>query len=103
MSFIDDMENLFADACNEAVRHFRETDEVYNREVKRRAELSPVIVMLAEHEGDTLLTDEQRKSIAEYIKLLTGPKELEALMACYEHGMRDGIKLMRRLDVLKDF
>ena len=75
---------------------------MYDREVKRRAELSPVIAMLANHEGDILLTEEQRKSIAEYIALLTGPKEWEALMACYAHGMRDCFKLMRRLYVIKD-
>ncbi|MEN6472112.1 MAG: hypothetical protein ABFC62_11650 [Clostridiaceae bacterium] len=60
-----------------------------------------MIGMLAEHEGDICLTDEQRKSVAEYIALLTGPKEWKALIACYAHGMRDGVKLMRRLDVLK--
>jgi hypothetical protein len=100
--FEDNLEDLFADACNEAVQRFRETDEVYNQAIKRRAELSPVIAMLTEHDGDILLSDAQRKSMAEYIALLTGPKEFEVLMACYEHGMCDCLKLMKRLDALKE-
>ncbi len=102
MSFQDDLGMLFADATNEALRRFREEDEVYDRGVKRRAELSHEIVMLVEHEGDIHLTDGQRKRIAEYIGLLTGPKEWEVLVACYVHWIRDCMKMMRRLDVLKE-
>lgn len=100
MSFEDVWEDWLMEACNEATQDFRQTDAEYDLEVKRRAELSPVIVMLTEHVGDIHLTDEQRKNVAEYIALLTGPKETEVLVACYVHGMRDCIKLMRRLDVL---
>ena len=75
LSFQNNLEILFADATNEALRRFREKDEVYDRGVKRRAELSHEIVMLTEHEGDIHLTDKQRKRIAGYIGLLTGPKE----------------------------
>jgi len=102
MSLNELWESTFAEACNEALLHFKETDKVYNREVKRRAELSPVIEMLVEHEGDIHLTDEQRKNVAEYLALLTGQKELETLIICYVHGMRDCVKLLRRLDVLKE-
>lgn len=101
MSFNELWESTFAEACNEALLHFTGTDKVYNREVKRRAELSPVIEMLVEHEGDIHLTDEQRKNVAEYLTLLTGQKELETLIICYVRGMRDCVKLLRRLDVLK--
>lgn len=101
MSFSDELDTLFAEACNDAIQDFRQTDEAYSQSVKRRAELSPAIAMLAEHKGDIHLTEEQRKSVVEYIALLNGPKEWEALIACYTHGMRDCVKLMRRLDVLK--
>jgi len=102
LSFTDELDTLFVEACNEAIQNFRQTDRVYDQAVKRRAELSPVIAMLAEYEGDIHLTDEQRKSVVEYIALLNEPRELEVLVACYTHGMQDCIMLMRRLDVLKD-
>lgn len=102
MSFIDELNTLFADACDKAIRDFRRADRMYDQAVKRRAELSPVIEMLSEHEGDIHLTDEQRKNILEYIVLLNAPKDLEVLVACYAHGMQDCVKLMRRLDMLKD-
>lgn len=101
MSYARDMETLFADACNEAVQQFRREDVVYRQSVKRRAAISPAIELLAEQEGDMRLSDEMRRGIVEYISLLTGPKELEVLIACYTSGMRDCFKLMRRLDVLK--
>jgi len=87
------------EACNDAIQAFRQTDKVYRQSVKRRAELSPFIAMLAEQEGEFLLTEEMRKGMVEYIALLTGPKEFEVLVACYTHGMRDCIKLLRRLGV----
>ena len=101
MSFDERWENTFAEACNEAVLHFMEADRVYKQRVKRRAELSSVIEMLVEEDGDFHMTAAQRKSVAEYLTLLTGEKELETLMVCYMHGMRDCVKLLRRLDVLK--
>ncbi len=102
MSFECVWQDVFAEACNEATMHFMQTDKVYNREVKRRAKLSPVIEMLVEHEGDIHLTEEQRKNVAEYLALLTGQKELETLIICYVRGMRDCVKLLRQLDVLKE-
>lgn len=102
MAFEQDFEELLKDACNEAIRDFRQTDEIYRQSVKRRAAISPLVELLAEHEGEYLLTDEMRNSLVEYITLLTGPKELEVLVACYAHGMRDVIQLLRRLDALKD-
>ena len=101
MSFSDNLDTLLAEACNEAIQAFRQTDKAYHQSVKRRAELSPIVAMLAEQEGEFLLTEEMRKGMVEYITLLTGPKEFEVLVACYTHGMRDCIKLMRRLDVLR--
>ncbi len=101
MSFSDNLNTLLAEACDEAIQAFRQTDKAYCQSVKRRAELSPVVAMLAEQEGEFLLTEEMRKCMAEYIALLTGPKEFEVLVACYTHGMRDCIKLLRRLGVLR--
>ena len=95
-------QDLFVEACNDAIQDFRTKDSVYRAAVKRRSELSGTIRFIWES-GDALaLTAEQRRLLAEYYALLNGDKELEVYVACYERGMRDCLSLLARLGLVSN-